>query len=167
MMTNGNASFTDCEFISEKNSVHGGTEYAVWVNNGSATFNNCSFTGRRALKAHEAYGSNVSSVVVEKCTFENVSEKPGIVLGDMDATTQVTVVDRTFINCKAGDQGRSDIESDTVLDTFEFTLATTPAPVCSAPRTGDGSNLMLWASLMTVAVIGMVTVGKKRLSADR
>ena len=43
----------------------------------------------------------------------------------------------------------------------------TPASTYSAPKTGDSSNLMLWASLMIMAVCGMVVISRKRLSADR
>lgn len=38
------------------------------------------------------------------------------------------------------------------------------APVYSAPHTGDNSNVMLWAGMMLVAVLGMVVVSKKRVA---
>lgn len=53
-----------------------------------------------------------------------------------------------------------------VSDWVNF-IDTFPMPVHSAPKTGDSSNLMLWASLMIMAVCGMVVISRKRLSADR
>ena len=40
-------------------------------------------------------------------------------------------------------------------------------PTYSAPKTGDNSQLLLWAGMMIVAVIGMVAFGKKRAATER
>lgn len=123
IMTNGDAKFTNCEIVGEKATEgHGGTEYSVWVNNGSAFFENCTFTGRRALKMHEEYGSDVINVTVTGCSFKDVSEKPGIAIGTVDASTEVIVNDCEFIDCHSanGDAGGVDGVYETDTDTSKF-----------------------------------------------
>lgn len=115
IQTGTNATFTNCSFESNEESV-----YAVWVEDGSATFTNCTFTGYRGLKAHEDYGTEISSVIVKDCTFSDIAKKPGIALGTLNAETTVSITDSTFINCQAGDQGLYIYESDTDVTTFNF-----------------------------------------------
>ena len=110
-----NANFTNCSFESNEESV-----YAVWVEDGSATFNGCTFTGYRGLKMHEDYGTEISSVVVNNCTFKDITKKPGIAIGDLNADTTVSITGSTFINCQAGDQGKYIYETDTDVTTFNF-----------------------------------------------
>ena len=111
-----NATFTNCTFESNEESV-----YAVWVEDGNATFINCSFTGYRGIKVHEDYGSEVKTVVVDNCTFVNITKKPGMAIGDLNADTTVSITDSTFINCQAGDQGLYIYETDTDVSTINFT----------------------------------------------
>ena len=115
MMESENAAFTNCSFNSNKDN-----EYAVWVNEGNTTFNGCTFTGARGLKVHEAYGSEVASVVVDGCTFGPLTKKPGIALGDLNAQTSVTIKNSTFDGCQAGDQKLYMYETDTDVTTFTF-----------------------------------------------
>ena len=121
------ATFINCTFTGETPTVTVGGEsktmtmYGVWVSGGTATFTNCKFTGTRGLKIHEAYGSDVASVVVVSCTFDNLTEKPGIAIGNVNDTTVVTIQNSTFTNCQAGDQGKYIYESDTDVNTFVFT----------------------------------------------
>ena len=115
MMESENAAFTNCSFNSNKDN-----EYAVWVNEGNTTFNGCTFTGARGLKVHEAYGSEVASVVVDGCTFGPLTKKPGIALGDLNAETSVTIKNSTFDGCQAGDQKLYMYETDTDVTTFIF-----------------------------------------------
>ena len=115
MMESENAAFTNCSFNSNKDN-----EYAVWVNEGNTTFNGCTFTGARGLKIHEAYGSEVASVVVDGCTFGPLTMKPGIALGDLNAETSVTIKNSTFDGCQAGDQKLYMYETDTDVTTFTF-----------------------------------------------
>ncbi|MEE0945948.1 MAG: right-handed parallel beta-helix repeat-containing protein [Acutalibacteraceae bacterium] len=110
-----NATFTNCTFESNEESV-----YAVWVEDGNATFINCAFTGYRGIKVHEAYGSEVKTVVVDNCTFKNITKKPGMAIGTLNADTTVSITDSTFINCQAGDQGLYIYETDTDVTTFKF-----------------------------------------------
>ncbi|MBQ9086464.1 MAG: hypothetical protein IJY47_04685 [Clostridia bacterium] len=112
----GDAEFVNCTFITEEDSV-----YAVWVSGGTATFEGCTFTGTRGFKAHEEYGSDVTEIVIENCIFRNLTKKPGVALGDLDATTVVKIADSTFLACQPGDQGLYIYESDTDVTTFNFT----------------------------------------------
>ncbi len=114
VLTDGDVTFNECSFLGEPNM------YAAWVNSGNATFNDCYFTGPRALKAHEV-GSNVKSLTVNGCTFENMMTKPGIALGDLDADTTVTITDSVFNNVQPGDQDKYIYETDTPVTSFTFT----------------------------------------------
>lgn len=50
-----------------------------------------------------------------------------------------------------------------VLSYNEY-VASIAGPVYSAPHTGDNSHVLLWAGLMFVSVLGMVTFAKKRVA---
>ncbi len=115
MMDGESATFKNCTFNSNKDS-----EYGVWVSNGNATFTGCTFAGPRGLKTHEAYGSEVGTIVVDNCTFDNLTKKPGMAIGTVNADTTVTIKNSDFINCQAGDQGKFIYESDTDVTTFNF-----------------------------------------------
>jgi len=134
MMSGTNAKFTGCEFNSNKDN-----EYAVWVDHGDATFTDCLFKGPRGLKVHEAYGSDVGNVVVDGCTFDGLTKKPGVVIGCIDrihgascdyckdavgnqTSTAITVEDSHFRSCQPGDQNKYAYETDTDVDKFNFTL---------------------------------------------
>ena len=110
-----NATFTNCTFESNEESV-----YAVWVEDGNATFKNCAFTGYRGIKVHEAYGSEVKTVVVDNCTFVNITKKPGVAIGTVNADTTVAIKDSKFVGCQAGDQNLYIYETDTDVTTFKF-----------------------------------------------
>ena len=127
--TGCNVTFNKCSFNSNKSK-----EYAVWVSGDNAYFNECAFAGPRALKVHEAYGSEVSEVVVDKCTFTNITEKPGIALGTLNAETAVTIKNSSFTNCQPGDQGLYIYESDTDVTTFDFTEEKNVVEVAATPE---------------------------------
>lgn len=122
IMTNGTAKFTNCKFISEKDSSHGGNEYAVWVNNGSAIFTNCTFTGKRGIKTHEQYGSEVTSIVIDSCIFSNLTQKPGVAIGSMNKETVITIKNSAFYGCQPGDNKLYIYESDTEISAFTMKL---------------------------------------------
>ena len=125
LMEGTKATFTRCTFSGHNNdtSSHGNTTmYGVWVANGDATFTDCLFEGTRGLKVHEAYGSEVGNVIVDGCTFKNLSEKPGIVLGTLNRDTTVAVTNSHFMNCQRGDQIKYAYETDTDVKNFNFTL---------------------------------------------
>ena len=124
----------DCDVVNaimiegEKATFNGGSfnsnhdnEYAVWVSNGKAYFNGCSFTGARGLKTHEAYGSEVVEIVVDGCWFGPLSKKPGVAIGTMNAETSITIQNSKFSGCQAGDQNLYIYETDTDVTTFAFT----------------------------------------------
>ena len=111
-----NATFIKCSFNS-----HDDNQYGVWVCGIKAYFNECTFKGPRGLKVHEAYGSEVEEVVVDNTTFNNITKKPGIALGTLNAGTTITIKNSTFNNCQAGDQGLYIYETDTDVTTFDFT----------------------------------------------
>ncbi len=118
--TEYNSSFTNCTFVGK---TDGGLKmYGAWVNSGSALFSNCTFTGTRGLKVHEAYGSEVSVITVENCTFKNLTEKPGVALGTLNAETTIAINKCTFTNVQPGDQGMYIYESDTDVSAFDFTI---------------------------------------------
>lgn len=110
------AEFVNCTFNSNKDS-----EYDVWVSGDSASFSKCKFLGYRGLKMHEAYGSNIAEVIVDGNSFGPLSKKPGIAIGNVDASTVVKVINNTFTDCQPGDQGKYIYESDTDVATFLFT----------------------------------------------
>ena len=107
--------FKNCSFKSEESSV-----YSVWFSDSQVSFDECSFTGTRGLKIHEAYGSEVESVIVKNCTFEKLTEKPGIAIGTLNAETEVSITNSKFIDCQKGDQGLYIYETDTDVNTFDF-----------------------------------------------
>ena len=110
------AEFKDCTFLSNEENV-----YAAWISSGSVAFEKCHFTGWRGLKMHEDYGSEIKKVVVNECVFENITKKPGIAIGDLNADTEVVITNNEFIMCQAGDQGNYMYETDTDVATFKFT----------------------------------------------
>lgn len=107
--------FTNCTFESNESS-----RYAVWFGNGSAKFDTCTFTGLRGLKMHEAYGSDINAIAIENCTFNNITEKPAIAIGDLNALTDVNIKNCTVNNAQAGDQNAYLLETDTPVNTFNF-----------------------------------------------
>lgn len=113
--TTGNFEFKNCKFESNEESV-----YAVWVSGGSVKFDGCYFTGYRGLKAHEAYGSQISTIDILGCTFESITKKPGFAIGTFDANTSVSIKNSKFIGCQEGDQNMYIYETDTDVTTFKF-----------------------------------------------
>ena len=117
MMEGTSATFKNCTFNSHKDS-----EYAVWVSDGEASFEDCYFTGTRGIKIHEAYGSEVVSVAVNNSTFADLTKKPGIAIGDLNAETTVIVKNNIFAGTQAGDQGLYIYETDTDVSKFNFVV---------------------------------------------
>ena len=117
MFEGNSAMFTNCSFNSNASN-----EYDAWVSNGIATFVGCTFEGYRGLKMHEAYGSEIATVVVDNCDFGPLSKKPGVAIGTLNGNTSVTIKNSNFVNCQPGDQGKYIYESDTDVATFSFLL---------------------------------------------
>ena len=113
--------FNNCRFNDKVFKGTDGQEYAAWVSNGKAYFNNCDFYGARGVKVHEAYGSEVEEVVIDNCRFHNLTKKPGVAIGTVNAATKIVIKNSTFENCQPGDQGLYIYETDTDVTTFDFT----------------------------------------------
>ena len=120
------ATFLSCAFHS---AIKG--RYSVWIWDGSASFEGCTFTGFRGMKIHEE-GSDVVNVSINKCLFKEISEKPGIAIGSINMNpkeTTVSVKDSRFIDCYAWDEiGSLDgvdgfYEIDTPKEDFNFITA--------------------------------------------
>ena len=123
MVDGENATFENCKFLGKStNSANTDNEYAVWVYNGDVKFTKCYFTGARGLKTCDYYhDSEVKSVEIDECTFENLYKKPGIAINDKNdpKTMTVTVKNSTFINVQPGDQGLYIYETDDVVPTIK------------------------------------------------
>ena len=115
MFEGDNATFTNCNFNSNKDS-----EYALWVSDGEVTVSESIIEGPRGIKVHEAYGSEVASVAIDKCQFKGISKKPALAIGDVNAQTTISITNCT-IDAQAGDQGLYIYETDTDVNTFNFT----------------------------------------------
>ena len=116
-----NSVFTNCTFVGhyDKNSTST-TQYGVWVANGDSTFTNCIFTGTRGMKICDQYASEVGTVIVDGCTFNGISEKPGVCIDDRDTQDMnITIKNSTFIGCKAGDQDLYIYETDNTVPTLD------------------------------------------------
>ena len=60
-------------------------------------------------------------MTVDRCVFGPLSKKPGIAIGTVNADTKVSVTNSVFVDCQAGDQGLYIYETDTDVNTFDFT----------------------------------------------
>lgn len=157
-----NATFTNCTFITEEESV-----YSVWVSDGTSTFSNCKFQGTRGLKMHEDYGSEIAEVTIDACEFGPLSKKPGVAIGDLNADTKVTIKNSSFIGCKPGDQGNYMYESDTDVTTFTLTLSNNSVESDPANTVKIGTLTELKAFKDAVNVTGNSYSGKTiKLTAD-
>lgn len=115
----------DCKFISNTNFENAwnpnSSMYVAWISGGTASFKNCEFTGLRGVKIHEDYGSDVDAVYFENCYFHDLTEKPGLAFGTINAPTIISIKNSRFINCQPGDQGLYKYETDTPVANFQFT----------------------------------------------
>ena len=139
MMEGESASFTGCSFNSNKKS-----EYAVWVSEGNASFENCYFTGTRGIKVHEAYGSEVGTVVINGNTFAELSEKPALAIGTVNTDTTITLTNNMIVGTQAGDQNLYKYETDTDVASFKFTDENNTVPsgegqIAGLYQTADGT----------------------------
>ncbi len=122
--TDVDAEFVGCKFISNTETTTANptpaSMYSVWISGGNSKFTNCEFTGFRGIKTHEAYGSDVAAVYVDGCNFHDLSKKPGLAIGTLNAPTIVSIKNSTFKNCQPGDQGLYKYETDTPVTNFNF-----------------------------------------------
>ena len=156
MVEGTSASFVDCSFVGHNDKITGTTQYAVWVSNGDAIFTNCTFSGTRGLKICDQYTPEVGTVVVDGCTFANISEKPGVAIDDEDTQDmKITIKNCNFINCQPGDQGLYIYESDNTLPTLEnnkvFGVAATNEELKASLT--NGANVALGEGVYTLPTL--------------
>lgn len=165
MMKGQSAKFTNCSFNSNDDN-----QYAVWVSDGNASFENCYFTGARGLKMHEAYGSEVDTVVVNNSTFANLTKKPGIAIGTVNAATTIKITNNVFAATQPGDQNNYKYETDTNVTTFNFVdenntangALITTADQLAAVLASTGKNIaaVLAADIdLPISSLGQITAG--------
>ena len=145
--TAGNATFKNCYFNS-----YDENQYGAWVSGLNASFEECTFEGWRGLKTHEAYGSEVATLVVDNCDF-TLTKKPGLAIGDVNAETEITIKNSTF-STQPGDQNRYIYETDTDVATFTLNLENNTI-VLEQPVDADNTNL---ATLLQSNIQGEVNV---------
>lgn len=145
--TAGNATFKKCYFNS-----YAENQYGAWVSGLNASFEECTFEGWRGLKTHEAYGSEVATLVVDNCDF-TLTKKPGLAIGDVNAETEITIKNSTF-STQPGDQNRYIYETDTDVATFTLNLENNTI-VLEQPVDADNTNL---ATLLQSNIQGEVNV---------
>ena len=119
IMLSGTSVLTGCSFTSQYED-----EYSVWVYDGTAEITDCMFTGYRGAKVCDYYeNSKVTNVVIDGCTFKNLTKKPGVAIDDHNETGAsdfaVTIKNSTFAGCQAGDQGNYIYETDNHVPTLE------------------------------------------------
>ena len=161
------AVFNNCTFNDKVTwPSNAGQEYAAWVSNGKAYFNNCSFSGARGIKVHEAYGTEVEEVVVDNCQFNNLSKKPGMAIGTVNAATKIEIKNSVFNNCQPGDQGLYIYETKTDVTTFDFTQ--TNNTVTAAIATSEEFAKITKADIHTlnIALAGDITVDVSANTSD-
>ena len=155
MVDGTSATFVNCSFVGHNDKNTGTTQYAVWVYNGDATFTNCTVTGTRGIKTCDQYAGEVGTVVIDGCTFTNLTEKPGLAIDDRDTQDmKVIIKNSTFINCQAGDQGLYIYETDNAIPTLEnntvlnnVKFISTPAELVAFGNTSVNGILYLTADL--------------------
>ena len=154
IMLDGNSKLVNCSMINNASSWYG-----IWIEGGNTVIEDCTFSGTRSIKIHEAYSSDVESVVIDNCKIGALSEKPGVVIGDLDATTKVTIKNSTFVSCQPGDQNKYIYESNTDVTTFKFvnennTTATGVSNVNELTAAiAQGGNIVLGADVQFAATI--------------
>ena len=165
MMEGDFATFKNCSFNSNKDG-----EYAVWVANGDATFEGCTFTGPRGVKVHEAYGSEVGTVVIDNNTFAGLTQKPGVAIGTVNAATTIKITNNVFAATQPGDQNNYKYETDTDVTTFNFVdenntengaLITTADQLAAVlASTGKNITAVLAADIdLPITSLGSITAG--------
>ena len=161
------AVFNNCTFNDKETwPANVGQEYAAWVSNGEVEFNGCEFSGSRGIKVHEAYGSEVAEVVVDNCQFKNLSKKPGMAIGTLNADTKIEIKNSTFTNCQPGDQDLYMYETDTDVTTFTFVNENNTVNATVATSEAFAKVLKADIHTLNIALEGDVNVDVAANSTD-
>ncbi len=138
MVESDNATFTNCTFTGYEDTTNNIKMNGVWLSNGDATFTGCTFNGVRGLKICDMYAPEVGTVVVDNCTFNNLTQKPGVAIDDEDTQDmKITIKNSTFINCQPGDQGLYVYETDNTVPTVENNKVVSSVSVSDATELTD------------------------------
>ncbi len=133
MVEGQGASFENCTFTGytdvgvDDGKDYSITMYGVWAISGTQNYVDCTFVGTRGMKVCDSNVSNSYAtanvnVTIDGCTFDNLTEKPGVAIdysGDEDISFAVTIKNSTFINCQPGDQNLYIYETDNTVPTVE------------------------------------------------
>ena len=153
------AVFNDCTFNDKVTwPSNAGQEYAAWVSNGIVHFNNCDINGDRGIKVHEAYGTEVEEVLVNESRFNNLSKKPGMAIGTVNAATKIEIKNSTFTNCQPGDQGLYMYETDTDVTIFNFSQTNNTVNATVATNEAFATILKADIHTLNIALAADVTV---------
>ena len=116
-----NATFMSCTFTGYEDTTNIIKMYGVWMYNGDATFTGCTFNGTRGMKICDMYtDGEVGTVVIDGCTFNSLTQKPGVVIDDEDTQDmKITIKNSLFVKCQPGDQGLYVYETDNTVPTVE------------------------------------------------
>lgn len=126
LRADANMTFDGCTFVSPQEE-----RYSVWVEDGKATFEDCTFKGYRGMKIHEAPQTptdDITTVSINECLFDELSVKCGVAIGTVNAGTTVELTNNQFISCHSWDtvgslEGVDGIyESDTPVKDYTLTL---------------------------------------------
>ncbi|MBQ3506870.1 MAG: hypothetical protein IJA89_08895 [Clostridia bacterium] len=126
LKADANMTFDGCTFVSPSED-----RYSVWVEDGKATFEDCTFKGYRGMKIHEdpkTVTDDITTVSVNECLFDELSVKCGVAIGTVNANTVVKLTNNQFIGCRSWDtvgslEGVDGVyESDTPVKDYTLTL---------------------------------------------
>ena len=126
LKADANMTFDGCTFVSPRED-----RYSVWVEDGKATFEDCTFKGYRGMKIHEdpkTPTDDITTVSVNECLFDELSVKCGVAIGTVNANTVVKLTNNQFIGCRSWDtvgslEGVDGVyESDTPVKDYTLTL---------------------------------------------
>lgn len=120
LMTGSEVEIINCSF----NSASDPSWYSLWIADGVALVQNCTFTGYRAIKIDEDHGTDVDSVMIDGCVFSDVN-RAGVSMSAINSTTQITIKNCAFTNCDNSSSDYKEVldgmyEANTLTDEFIF-----------------------------------------------
>lgn len=101
MFEGENAVFKDCTFTGRNNrssELGNVTMYGAWITKGEVIIESSLFTGTRGLKVANIYSDSVPTVTVSSTTFDNLTEKPGVVADGAGKDLVVTLNNNIYLD---------------------------------------------------------------------
>lgn len=122
----GTVDFSNCDFAGGNNGS--ASEYGLWVANGTANVNGCRFTGTRAIKAHNEYGSSTVGLNVANSSF-SVTDKAAV---ELDVHSSMTVSgislnNNTYNGCDIINKEGNFSDNSITITPYPFVLDITSA----------------------------------------